>query len=86
MVTGDELEALQAWTTAVEAWPAGSHRWGQYAEPPPAEDYAIYQRANPNVAPPFGLPEAQPEPIELTFVPFRQLQLLQIDSAYVFGL
>ena len=29
---GDELAALQAWTTDVEAWPAGSHRWGQYAE------------------------------------------------------
>jgi hypothetical protein len=32
VVSGDDLEALQAWATAVEAWPAGSHRWGQYAE------------------------------------------------------
>jgi hypothetical protein len=35
VVTGDELEAVQAWTTAVEVWPAGSHRWGQYAERTP---------------------------------------------------
>jgi ectoine hydroxylase-related dioxygenase (phytanoyl-CoA dioxygenase family) len=26
------LAALQAWTAEVEAWPAGSHRWGHYAE------------------------------------------------------
>jgi hypothetical protein len=32
VVDGLELEALQAWATAAEAWPAGSHRWGQYAE------------------------------------------------------
>ena len=32
VVTGDDLVAMQAWTTDVEAWPAGSHRWGQYAE------------------------------------------------------
>ena len=32
VVGGPELEALQAWATEVEAWPAGSHRWGQYAE------------------------------------------------------
>jgi hypothetical protein len=32
VVGGDELEALGAWAAAVEAWPAGSHRWGQYAE------------------------------------------------------
>jgi ectoine hydroxylase-related dioxygenase (phytanoyl-CoA dioxygenase family) len=27
-----QLGALQAWTSEVEAWPAGSHRWGHYAE------------------------------------------------------
>lgn len=27
-----QLRALQAWTAEVEAWPAGSHRWGHYAE------------------------------------------------------
>jgi hypothetical protein len=32
VVGGAELEALQAWVTAIAAWPAGSHRWGQYAE------------------------------------------------------
>jgi hypothetical protein len=32
VVAGDELVAMQAWTTEVEAWPAGSHRWGQYEE------------------------------------------------------
>ena len=26
------VEALTAWVTTIEAWPAGSHRWGQYAE------------------------------------------------------
>ena len=30
--------ALQAWTTEVEGWPAGSHRWGQYAERTAAGD------------------------------------------------
>ena len=32
VVAGDELAAMQAWTAEVEAWPAGSHRWGQYEE------------------------------------------------------
>jgi hypothetical protein len=32
VVAGPELESLRAWATDVEAWPAGSHRWGQYAE------------------------------------------------------
>lgn len=32
VVVGDELVAMKAWTTDVEAWPAGSHRWGQYEE------------------------------------------------------
>ena len=32
VVGGHELEALQAWATEVEAWPVGSHHWGQYAE------------------------------------------------------
>jgi len=27
-----ELAALRAWTAEVEAWPAGSHVWGHYAE------------------------------------------------------
>ncbi|HVA02771.1 MAG TPA: phytanoyl-CoA dioxygenase family protein [Acidimicrobiales bacterium] len=31
VVEGD-LEALRDWATEVETWPAGSHRWGQYAE------------------------------------------------------
>ena len=32
VVAGPELETLRAWATEVESWPAGSHRWGQYAE------------------------------------------------------
>lgn len=32
VVTGHDLDALRAWTTEVEAWPVGSHHWGQYAE------------------------------------------------------
>jgi len=32
VVSGADLEALQAWAGEVQAWPAGSHRWGQYAE------------------------------------------------------
>ena len=32
VVVGAELAALQAWATEVQSWPAGSHRWGQYAE------------------------------------------------------
>jgi hypothetical protein len=32
VVDGDDLEALRAWAAVVEEWPAGSHRWGQYAE------------------------------------------------------
>ena len=35
---GGDLEALQAWAAEVEAWPAGSHRWGQYAERTPTGD------------------------------------------------
>ena len=31
-MAGSELESLRAWATDVESWPAGSHRWGQYAE------------------------------------------------------
>jgi hypothetical protein len=27
-----DLASLREWTSAVEAWPAGSHIWGQYAE------------------------------------------------------
>src|SRR5205085_4698207 len=27
-----QLDALRTWTAEVEAWPAGSHRWGHYAE------------------------------------------------------
>jgi hypothetical protein len=27
-----QLAALRTWTAEVEAWPAGSHRWGHYAE------------------------------------------------------
>jgi hypothetical protein len=27
-----QLAALRSWTAEVEAWPAGSHRWGHYAE------------------------------------------------------
>jgi len=27
-----QLAALKTWTVEVEAWPAGSHRWGHYAE------------------------------------------------------
>lgn len=29
---GSELEDLRAWTSEVQAWPAGSHMWGHYAE------------------------------------------------------
>jgi hypothetical protein len=32
VVTGGDLDALQAWAVEVGTWPAGSHRWGQYAE------------------------------------------------------
>jgi Phytanoyl-CoA dioxygenase (PhyH) len=32
VVAPHDLDALRAWTTEVEAWPVGSHRWGQYAE------------------------------------------------------
>ncbi len=32
VVAGAELDALRTWTAEVEAWPVGSHRWGQYAE------------------------------------------------------
>ena len=28
----DQMKALQQWVSQVEAWPAGSHRWGHYAE------------------------------------------------------
>ena len=38
VVAGPDLEALRAWTGVVQAWPAGSHRWGQYAERTPAGD------------------------------------------------
>ncbi|HUI05146.1 MAG TPA: phytanoyl-CoA dioxygenase family protein [Acidimicrobiales bacterium] len=31
-VGGDELAALQRWVAEIECWPAGSHRWGHYAE------------------------------------------------------
>jgi len=32
VVTGPALDALRAWTDDVQAWPAGSHRFGHYAE------------------------------------------------------
>jgi hypothetical protein len=32
LVAGAELDALQAWVSTVEQWPAGSHVWGHYAE------------------------------------------------------
>jgi hypothetical protein len=32
VAVGPGLKALRDWTAEVEAWPAGSHRWGQYAE------------------------------------------------------
>lgn len=32
VVTGREVAELQEWTSGVEAWPAGSHVWGHYAE------------------------------------------------------
>ncbi|HLM97548.1 MAG TPA: hypothetical protein VK283_14625, partial [Acidimicrobiales bacterium] len=38
VVDGAELADLQAWATDVQAWPAGSHRWGQYAERTPVGD------------------------------------------------
>ncbi len=38
VVTGGDLDALQAWAVEVERWPAGSHRWGQYAERTPTGD------------------------------------------------
>ncbi len=37
-VAGRDLEALRAWALEVESWPAGSHRWGQYAERTPTGD------------------------------------------------
>ena len=36
VVTGGDLDALRAWTAEVGTWPAGSHRFGQYAERTPA--------------------------------------------------
>jgi len=38
LLSGPELEALHTWTTEVEAWPAGSHQWGHYAERTAAGD------------------------------------------------
>ena len=32
VVSGRAVEELQAWTSVVESWPAGSHIWGHYAE------------------------------------------------------
>ena len=32
VVSGSAVEDLQEWTSEVEAWPAGSHIWGHYAE------------------------------------------------------
>ncbi len=32
----EQLEALHGWVDTVEAWPAGSHRFGHYAEATPA--------------------------------------------------
>jgi hypothetical protein len=32
VVGGEAVAALQEWTSEVEAWPAGSHVWGHYAE------------------------------------------------------
>ena len=38
VVQGDALRALQSWASEVEAWPAGSHVWGHYAERTPEGD------------------------------------------------
>jgi hypothetical protein len=38
VVVGPELDALHEWATEIEAWPAGSHRWGHYAERTPSGD------------------------------------------------
>jgi ectoine hydroxylase-related dioxygenase (phytanoyl-CoA dioxygenase family) len=32
LVAGDDLAQLDAWARTIEAWPAGSHRFGHYAE------------------------------------------------------
>ena len=32
LLSSDEAAALRAWTSEIEAWPAGSHVWGHYAE------------------------------------------------------
>jgi hypothetical protein len=32
LVDAAQLDALRTWAAEVEAWPAGSHRWGHYAE------------------------------------------------------
>jgi len=32
VLDGAQITALQAWATEIQAWPAGSHVWGQYAE------------------------------------------------------
>jgi hypothetical protein len=32
VVSGQAVAELQGWTSEVEAWPAGSHIWGHYAE------------------------------------------------------
>jgi hypothetical protein len=35
VVDGDDLASLQRWVSEIEAWPAGSHRFGHYAEETP---------------------------------------------------
>lgn len=32
IVTGTRLDALRSWAADIEQWPAGSHKWGHYAE------------------------------------------------------
>jgi ectoine hydroxylase-related dioxygenase (phytanoyl-CoA dioxygenase family) len=32
VLAGAEVDALAGWVDAIEAWPVGSHVWGQYAE------------------------------------------------------
>src|SRR5215813_13731919 len=35
LLDASEVRALQAWADEIEAWPAGSHVWGHYAEETP---------------------------------------------------
>jgi len=47
VASGNELAQLQSWVSEIEAWPANSHVWGQYAERTGAGD-VICRTENPS--------------------------------------